>query len=139
MQRVAIRIHVIGQYALRDVGDLDGRIFVSIGLVVISLGQRIGDIPLEGLRRRRASQIGCRDRDRVHAGAAKLRGGMIDLAADDAGVRINRQASRQAGGAEGELVARTCVRVREVARYIQANDRLRILAALVGDRGGGRA
>src|SRR5690606_14186163 len=64
-----------------------------------------------------------------HTACAALRRAVVDRAADDARIGIDRQARGQAADAVRQLVTR--IDVSEGARYVYAGYRLRILARLV--------
>ena len=131
-QRVAVRIGVIRQHAILGVNAQAG-VFVRGAAVVSGGWGGIGDVPCERLRGRGAGRIRRGNGYRVDAVGATLRGGMIDRAGDDAGVRIDGQTRRQAGGAERQLVAG--VGIREAVRNVVTDVRLGIDAGLVGQCG----
>ena len=135
-QGIAIRINVVGQDAVLGV-DVERGVLIRGAVVVGCRRCGIGDVPVEVLGSRGAGRVGGGHRYRVDAVVAALRGGVVDGAGDDAGVRINGEAGRQAGGRKGELVAG--VRVREMAGDVVAHTRLGVDARRVGNGGGDRA
>ncbi|CAB3703405.1 hypothetical protein LMG5911_05116 [Achromobacter spanius] len=132
-QRVAVRIGVVRQHAVLGV-NVQAGVFVRCAVVVRGGRSGIADVPCELLRGRGAGRIRRGHDYGVDAVGAALGSGMIDRAGDDAGVRIDGQARRQAGGAERQLVAG--VGVRETIRHVVADFRLGVDAGLVGQRGG---
>ncbi|CAB3704129.1 hypothetical protein LMG26852_05342 [Achromobacter aegrifaciens] len=135
-QGVAVRVHVVGQDAVLG-ADVERGVFVGGAVIIGRRRRRVGDVPVEVLGSRGAGRVGGGHRHRVDAIVAALRGGMVDGAGDDAGVRVDGQAGRQAGGGKGELVAG--VRVREMAGDVVAHAGLGVDARGVGDGGGHRA
>ena len=135
-QGIAVRVDVVGQDAVLGV-DVERGVLIRGAVVVGRRRCGIGDVPVEVLGRRCAGRVGGGHRHRVDAIVAALRGGMVDGAGDDAGVRVDGQAGRQAGGGKGELVAG--VRVREMAGDVVAHAGLGVDARGIGDGGGHRA
>ncbi|CAM3548352.1 hypothetical protein BOSP111201_11715 [Bordetella sputigena] len=137
-QRVAVWIDVAAgtlRIASQDVAGY-ASVFRRRGGVIDGQRARVGNVPVESLGDRGAAGVGRGDRDLIHAIVAALRSGMVDGAGDHAGVRVDRQAGRQAVGRVGQLVA--VVDIREVAGHIDIDVLLGIDAVDVVDRGGGR-
>ena len=131
LQRVTVRIGVIGQHAVPG-ADVERGVFVGLALVFDGGGGRVLDVPREVLRHRGAALVGRRDGDRVDALVAALRGGPVQRAGNDAGGRIDRQARRQPGGRVGQRIA--VVDVAELAGDVDRSDGGTVVAGLVGQR-----
>ncbi|CAB3958138.1 hypothetical protein LMG6001_05057 [Achromobacter insolitus] len=131
-QFVAVRVDVVSQNAVLGV-DVERGVLVRGAVIVGRRRGGVGDVPVEFLGGRGAGRVGCGDRDGVDAVVAALRGGMIDGAGDDTGVRIDGQAGRQARRGKGELVAG--IRIREMGGDVVAHAGLGVHARRVGNGG----
>ena len=123
-QGVAVRIDVVRQHR-----NDDRRVLVGRGGIVHGIGRRVGDGVGEGGRNGAAVPVIRGDRDGIDA-ARDLAGRIVDRAADDAGVRVDRQTCRQSARAVGKRVA---VHVGEIARNVGGH----CACIHPGDRGDG--
>ena len=132
-QRIAVRI-AIGHIARARTCTAqhiaaDRRVFARRRAIVMGHWRGVRHRPGKHLVYRLVA-IGGRYGHAVHTARTALAGRVVDRAADEAGIRVDAQAIRQAAGAVGQRVA---VHIIKVSGHIHATDDAAVLAVLRQD------